>query len=146
VEWRLDLPPKIGLGRVMTVSPTRGWLWASHHCISRLGFASGASFLELVGVVDQWSWAPSAPSLEMPLGELEMHCLSGVGLERAVTTSPARDWPRACHDRVSCPGLTSCELFAELVSGVGPLLEHRPRCPRASQKCAAWPGLASGDS
>jgi hypothetical protein len=61
--------------------------------------------------------------MEMPSGESEMHCLSVVGLRRAVIASPARGrglgravttspaWgrPRASRDYVSRPGLVSGE-------------------------------------
>jgi hypothetical protein len=78
------------VGRVMTASPAR-------------------SIAELVGGVGRRSWAPSGALPEMPSGESKMCCFSGVDLGRVVTTSPARDWPRASCDCVSRPRLTSDE-------------------------------------
>jgi hypothetical protein len=124
------------------------------------GVGLGAScFAELVSGVGRWSWSPSGASPEMPLGESEMHCLSEVGLrravmvsapevglERVVTASATWGWPRASRDRVSRPRLTSGESFEVLDGGVGHLREHRPRCPRASQKCPAGPRFVVGES
>jgi hypothetical protein len=49
-------------------------------------------------------------SLEMPSGESEIHCLSGVGLERVVTVSLTRGWSCASRYRVSRTRLALGEL------------------------------------
>jgi hypothetical protein len=60
-SW-LHLPPGVGFGWAVTVSPARGWPWARCDCISRPRLASG-----------EW-WLRLPPE---------------VGLGRVVTTSPA---------------------------------------------------------
>jgi hypothetical protein len=46
-ESRLRLLPEVGLGRVVTASPVRGWPRASHYGVSCPGSASGESLLRL---------------------------------------------------------------------------------------------------
>jgi hypothetical protein len=85
-----------------------------------------------------------------------------------VIASPTQGWSKASRDYVSFQVVASGELdvgelvsrspldlgqwrvvmlvrLVELVGGVGHLPEHLPRCPRAGQKCAACPELASGE-
>jgi hypothetical protein len=76
---------------------------ASKKCIARPGLASSEPESWPVGPpgrVGRWSWAPSGASLGMSSGESKMRCLSVVSLGRAVTASPALDWPRASRDRL----------------------------------------------
>ncbi|PWZ21365.1 hypothetical protein Zm00014a_022180 [Zea mays] len=42
-ESLLPVPPGLGLGRVVTVSPAREWPRKSRGCLSHFGFASGES-------------------------------------------------------------------------------------------------------
>jgi hypothetical protein len=94
-SW-LCIPPGVGLERVMTASPTRGWPRESHDCISRLGLASGKLFWLLLPpeVASDESWLLLPP---------------GVGLGRVMTTSPAWGWPRSSRDCISRPRLASSE-------------------------------------
>jgi hypothetical protein len=92
----------------------------------------------------------------MPSGELEMCCLSGVGLkravtasppepevglrramtasppkvglERAMTVSPSRDWPRASRDCVSRSGVASGRVvtMSPARSGLGRIVTASP--------------------
>jgi hypothetical protein len=87
------------------------------------------------------SWMCPRPGLAS--GEPWLCLLPEVGLGRVVIVSPARGWPRASRDCISRLG--PCWV-GRWVGGVGHLPEHYPRCPRASQRCTACPGLASGES
>jgi hypothetical protein len=72
------LSPEVGLGRIVTASPARGWPRASRDYVSRPRLASRAVTV-------------SRPRLAS--GESRLCLPPEVGLKRAMTASHARGWP-----------------------------------------------------
>jgi hypothetical protein len=121
-SW-LPVPPRNGIGWVVTMCPAQAWPRESRDCLS-----------PEVGFMRVMIASPS-----------------GVRLGRVMTVSPARGWPRASHDCLSHPRMGSSESWLSIPpeDGLEQVMTVSPvrGWDRASHDCISlllWSLLVAG--